>query len=251
MALERQGKQFQMLAQIEYQDPAYPAPFVVPRDLATFRTDLASIPRWFAWLIPGMGTHLPAVLLHDGLVRGPDEPPTHVGPDVDREESDRILRDAMRSLGTPVIRRWVMWTACALATAWSAMTPRWRWRAVVVATVGIVTVLGAIATLDLLDVWDVLPWMGQRVWWQELAGGAFFAVVISFALSLLWGRRWPAGAIAGVGIAFMLHVTALIAVLYGIYWCLETAVSRREGTKASVTKSYFTAPVGPVSVAPQ
>ena len=47
--------------------------------------------------------------------------------DVDREEADRILRDAMASLGTPVVRRWLMWTAVILATAFSTLRPRWRW----------------------------------------------------------------------------------------------------------------------------
>ena len=123
LQLEPDGARFRILRPFGYRDPAYADPFVVPADVATFRTDLASIPWFFAWLVPGLGTHLPAVLLHDGLVVKPGEGQTHVGPEATREEADRILRDAMASLGTPVVRRWLMWTAVILATAFSTLRP--------------------------------------------------------------------------------------------------------------------------------
>ena len=72
LQLEPDGARFRILRPFGYRDPAYADPFIVPADVATFRTDLASIPWFFAWLVPGLGTHLPAVLLHDGLVVGPD-----------------------------------------------------------------------------------------------------------------------------------------------------------------------------------
>src|SRR5690606_28010639 len=108
---------------------------------------------------PGLGTHLPAVLVHDALVVKPDEGKTHEGPDVDREEADRILRDAMASLGTPLVRRWLMWTAVILATALTTITPRWRWAPLVVGTLAVIGILGVLATVDLLDLASVLPWM--------------------------------------------------------------------------------------------
>ena len=37
---------------------------------ADFTTDLASVPMLFTWLVPKSGAHLPAALLHDGLVGG-------------------------------------------------------------------------------------------------------------------------------------------------------------------------------------
>ena len=234
LQLEPDGARFRILRPFGYRDPAYAEPFIVPNDVATFRTDLASIPWFFAWLVPGLGTHLPAVLLHDGLVVGPTEGKTHIGPDVDREEADRILRDAMASLGTPVLRRWLMWTAVILATAFSALRPRWRWAPLVVGTLLLVAALGATATLDLFDVADALPWMADRPWYVEVALGALCAVVVPLAVSVLWGRLWRAGAIAGIALALLLHVTLVVAGIYGIYWALERLVSASEGASPSV-----------------
>lgn len=233
LQLEPDGARFRMLRQLGYQDPRHAEAFVVPADVDAFRTDLASIPWFFAWLVPGIGTHLPAVLVHDALVVKPGEGRTHLGPDVDREEADRILRDAMASLGTPVVRRWLMWTAVTLATAFSAIQPRWRWAPLVVATLLLVAGLGTVATLDLLDVADVLPWMGDRPLGTELLGGALFALLVPAALSVLWGRLWRAGLYAGLALALLLHVTALVAVVYGLYWLLEKAASAPEGASPS------------------
>lgn len=229
LQLEPDGARFRILRQLGYRDPRHAEPFIVPADVRTFRTDLASIPWFFAWLVPGIGTHLPAVLVHDALVVKPGEGKTHLGPDVDREEADRILRDAMASLGTPVVRRWLMWTAVTLATAVSTLRPRWRWVPVVVGTLLLVAALGTAATVDLLDIGDVLPWMGDRPWTAELLGGAVVAVLVPAALSVLWGRLWRAGFYAGLALALLLHVTALVAIVYGLYWLLERAVSANEG----------------------
>ncbi len=233
LQLQPEGARYRLLRAFGYRDPAYQDAFVVPADLDGWRTDLASIPWFFAWLVPGLGTHLPAVLLHDGLVVGRGEDPTHIGPAVDREEADRILRDAMASLGTPVIRRWLMWTATIMATAVSTLRPRAYWIAVVAGTLLAIAALGTVATLDALDVWDVLPWMGARPWFVELASGAVFAVLIPLVLSLLWRRLWAAGAIAGISLALLLHVTAAVCLVGGVYWLAEELVSSREDSSAS------------------
>lgn len=213
---------FKLLRQFAYIDRKYPhEPFVVPRDLINWRTDLASIPRYFTWLIPGLGEHLPAVLLHDGLVVDRGAPREHIGPEVAREEADRILRDAMLELGTPLIRRWLIWTAVVMATAWLDIENRWLWRARWLATVAIIGTLGTIATLDLFGILNVLPWMGHQAWWRELLLGGAFAVVIPFGLALLWGRLWIAAAIFSIAFALLIHVTLIIALLYGFYWGLE------------------------------
>lgn len=235
--LRRDGAAFRIIRPIRYDDPHHDEPFTVPADVDAFRTDLASIPWFFAWLVPGLGSHLPAVLVHDALVLKPGEPRCHIGPDVDREEADRILRDSMADLGTPVVRRWLMWAGVMLATAWTDLRPRWWWRLVVVAGLGGIAVLGAVATADLFDAGGagLLPWMGERPWWAEVLLGGAGAVVVPLAMSALWGRRWRVAAIAGVALAVLLHVTVAVVVVYGLYAAVEWLVSRPvEGSGPSV-----------------
>jgi hypothetical protein len=62
-------------------------------------------------------------------------------------------------------------------------------------------------------VWVVLPWMGDRAGWVEVVGAAAFALIVPPAISVLWRRLWPAGAIAGVALAFLLEVTAVVFAL--------------------------------------
>ena len=242
--IEQVGATYRLVRQFGYRDPGHDGePFIVPDDVDTFTTDLASIPWMFAWLVPGLGTHLPAVLLHDGLVVGRGQPPTHVGPHVDRVEADRILRDAMASLGTPRLRRWLMWTGVTFATCWSDVPSRWWWRVVMPVTLGIVGLLGVLATLDLADVLDVLPWMGDRAWWVEMLSGAGFAMLIPLILSALWLHFWRAGAIAGVALAFLLHVTAAVILVFGIYRVAERLLSASEGTVPDVKQNLKKSPI--------
>ena len=72
--------------------------------------------------------------------------------------------------------------------------------------------------------------MDDRPWWAELLGGSVLAVLIPLLVSTTWGRRWPAGAIVGIALAFLLHVTVVLLVLLGLYWVAESAVSHGEGT---------------------
>lgn len=208
-------------------------PLLVPVDPRTFQSDLTSVPSIFAWLVPRTGRHLPAALLHDGLVGGAviAEP----GVEIDRERADLIFRCAMADTGTGLIRRWLMWTAVTLGTffqgddgGWS-LAQRWRWRLTAGGTILVVTVLGVLATLDLFDVPVPLiggvPWMGDRVWWVELLTGAAGAIVIPMLLALLWGRFRAAGIITGVSLALLLHVTAAVALLTLAYQVAERIVS--------------------------
>ncbi|CAN5804488.1 hypothetical protein BH23ACT2_BH23ACT2_10870 [soil metagenome] len=152
---------FALLEPIGYRDQHHPEPFVVPADAETFRSDLASVPSLFTWLVPRTGIHLPAALLHDGLMAKPGRPRSYRGPQVDRAEADRIFRDAMATLGTSWARRWLIWTAVTLATALTELRPRWRWVPTVVGTVAVIVVLGIVATVDVLGGAEVLPWLGD------------------------------------------------------------------------------------------
>jgi hypothetical protein len=226
--LHREGPlSYRLARRFGYRDAHHAEPFLVPADVASFRTDLTSVPWVFGWLVPGLGTHLPAVLLHDALVSDGD--PTHLGPEVSREEADRVFRDAMRHLGTPLIRRWLIWAGVAVGATWTTARPALYWRTLTVAFFFGLASLGVVTTLDLLDVGWRLPWLGERPWYQELVIGGVLAVLIPVVAALAWGRRWAVGAIGGVALAVLLPPTALVVPAFGVYWTLERLVSRHEG----------------------
>lgn len=208
---------------------------LVPADTRLFRSDLTSVPALFTWLVPKTGAHLPAALLHDGLVGGADdETVSYVSTEghvVDRVMADRVFRDAMADTGTGVVRRWIVWSAVTLATLllgrgvpWPRWTT-WRYRVAVVGTLGLITWLGWCATADLFDVsWPLaveVPWMGDRPWWGELAGGLAVAVLLPVLLGLTWGRFAVAGVVCGVLLAVLLHVTVALLLISGTYVVLE------------------------------
>lgn len=80
---------------------------VVP---AGFRTDLASIPRLFRGLLPQNDKHRLAAVVHDWLCRTAHSRK-------ERARGDRIFREAMKDLGVPAWKRWVMWGAVRSLTA--------------------------------------------------------------------------------------------------------------------------------------
>jgi hypothetical protein len=146
-----------------------------------------------------------------------------------RVEADRVLRDAMADAGTPLIRRWLVWAAVATdtmlsgaGTGWSTALA-WRYRLTAALTVAVIAVLGVVATLDMLDVdgAPALPWMGHRSWPVELVGGLAGAFVVPLVLALLWGRFRIAGAVVGVSLAVLLHVTVALLALTLLYRALE------------------------------
>jgi hypothetical protein len=229
---ENGHEQFAMQRRIAYRD-RHLGELLVPRLTGTFRSDLTSVPALFTWLVPKTGQHLPATLLHDGLIHPPGDV-TYVSTEghvVLRAEADRVLRDAMADAGTALIRRWLVWSAVATATMISGAGTGWsralarRYRATAALTVLVVSVLGVCATLDLFDVHVIgvpeLPWMGDRGWFVELAGGLAGAVVIPLVLALLWGPFRVAGAVVGVSLAVLLHVTVALVGLTAAYRGLE------------------------------
>ncbi len=218
-------ERFSLLTPIAYWDVDHERPHVVPADINNFQSDLTSVPFLFTWLVPRTGAHLLAALLHDGLVGGDHARPTYAGPKVSREQADLIFRRALCSLGISRARSWLMWTAVTLATihaelASRSIRARIRW-GTMAATLVVVMVLGCIATLDLFDLVKIVPWMGDRPWQTELLTGALAATTIPAALSVLWGRLWRAGMIAGIACAWLLHVSALVLALAAGFWALE------------------------------
>lgn len=222
---------FRMRRRIGYRDEEYGA-LLVPDAFGHFPTDLTSVPTLLTWLVPKTGRHLPAALIHDGLISG-----NHMkeyisldGHDVDRAAADRIFRNAMRDSGTGLIRRWLIWSAVTVATITAGVEgPRraLRYRAAAYGSLLVIAVLGVIATLDLVDVLDVLPWMGERPWGLEVVGGAAGAVVFPVLLGLTWGRFRIAGIVDCLAAAFLIHITVLLGVLTLLYQVAERIAERR------------------------
>jgi len=241
---EERAETFSLERRIAYADRQL-GELLVPADVRGWRTDLTSVPGVFTWLVPKTGAHLPAALLHDGLVHGPREAPSYVsteGHTVLRVEAGRIFRDAMADTGTGVVRRWLVWSAVTTwtliqgtGTGWSAAM-RSYYRCVAVATVLAIVYLGYCATFDLVDrsgpVTFALPWMGDRVWWLEVLGGLAGAIVVPLLLCLWWGPFRIAGAVAGLVLAVLLHVTAGIVVITLGYQATEW-LARKSPTLAT------------------
>ncbi|GAB7190905.1 hypothetical protein NUM3379_16120 [Kineococcus sp. NUM-3379] len=204
-------------------------PVVVPADPATFSSDLTSVPRLLTWLVPTTGQHLPASLVHDGLVAAQGEPASYLARrPVDRVTADRVFRDAMRDLGVPWLRRELMWAGVSVATMLTGPPSR-TWRAWVAVSVmaATIAVFGTLATVDLVDLAAPLPWMGRRPWWAEVLNGALAAVVVPLLLAATWGRRRRAGAVAGVGTALVFHATVAVVLVFSAFSAAENLLSRR------------------------
>ncbi|MEY2583270.1 MAG: hypothetical protein QOE09_3119 [Ilumatobacteraceae bacterium] len=216
------AEQWYMERRIAYRDRHFDKPICVPRDRVTFVTDLTSVPLLFTWLVPRTGNHLAAALVHDALT-----PPFSVvdkpdwdGPDkVTQLQADRVFRDAMGDLGTPLLRRWLVWSAVSIPTARLVNKVRGH---LAYASIAAIVVLGWFATLDLFDQGKWLPWMGDRPWTRELLFGGLMAIAIPVVLALLWpkGLR-TAGLVVGIAVAALLHVTVAVAAISAAYQLLE------------------------------
>lgn len=223
--------EFRMQSRIGYKHPQYAEPFVVPGhdQMGTFTTDLTSVPGPFQWLVPVVGAHLPAAIIHDGLIGEGEK--QHEGPNVNREQADDLFRDAMRLSGTRRLRRWLVWTGVSLGTMWDYGRHRFFWRTMIVIYFVVLAGIGLIASLDVIDApwaWAQLPWMGDRPWYVEVATGAVAAVIIPSVLSLTWGSRRTVGRVAGIALALLLHPTLLVGAVTVIYLIAEKFFSRDE-----------------------
>ena len=238
---DRRREQFVLLSSITYHDVAGGRRVTVPAKFNEFRTDLTSVPSWFTWLVPKSGRHLPAALIHDGLVL--DDPAvqtyrTDTGEVIDRIDADRIFRDAMRDSGVDRIRRWLVWSAVSVVSLMVGPRAEWSrakqvyYRAMAALMLGTILWCGTVATLDLLDVsWTSrsLPWMAEGSFGVELVTGLAGSIVIPVLLACLWGRYVREAAIAGVALGALFHVTVAIAVVAGVYQAAEGAGRRLGG----------------------
>jgi hypothetical protein len=236
---EHEREEFKLLQRIRYYDKPLDTTITVPAPMSGFRTDLTSVPAWFTWLVPKSGSHLPAALIHDGLIPDRHGPQTYVSEprrQIDRIDADRIFRDAMVATGVGPVRSWLVWAA--VSTASLVLGPRtgWAWwkrawfAGVVIGTVLAIVYLGMCATADLADrdprfLLD-LGWIVEGPTWREVVTGLAGAVVIPLAASVLWLRWWRVGAITGVALASLVHVTVAVALVAVGYQVVEQLAVR-------------------------
>lgn len=194
--------------------------FLVPTDLTSFTTDLASVPLLAAWLVPRDGRHAPAAILHDALVQGDSTPVV-----ADREDADAIFRDAMRLLGVRFLRRWMMWAAVSMLTMFkTATTSVRRIRTGVLAGICIALLaIGFCSVWDLFDVpmFSVLPWLDDRALGAELVNGAVAAGVCAAVVPLLFWPRPRVGFVAVMALIPLAFPLAGVAVAFGVYLAAE------------------------------
>ncbi len=130
--------------------------FVVPSGTAT---DFASVPRVFVWLLPRYGRYTKAAILHDHLWRN-----LAADGSISWVDADALFRRAMRDLGVPFLRRWLMWAA----VRWAALLKPggrsgwWReaWRVVLLTAVAApIVVPPAAAVVVALAMFYVVEWV--------------------------------------------------------------------------------------------
>lgn len=123
------------------------------------RTDFASVPRIFVWLLPRYGRYTKAAILHDHLWRN-----LATTGQISWVDADATFRRAMRELGVPFLRRWLMWAA----VRWAALlkpggTKGWSeeaWRVVLLSAIALPIALPpAAAIIASLGVFYVLEWV--------------------------------------------------------------------------------------------
>ena len=137
--------------------------FQIPVDTPT---DFASVPRVFTWLLPRYGKYTLAAILHDYLWRS-----MAAEGKMDYIDADGTFRRAMRELGVPFVKRWIMWAA----VRWGALVKphgrrRWMresWRVLLVTILALPLVLPpALVILVFLGIFyliELIAWVPLRV----------------------------------------------------------------------------------------
>jgi hypothetical protein len=137
--------------------------FVVPLEQTT---DFASVPRVFVWFLPRYGRYTKAAILHDYLWNV-EVPAGRIS----RVDADGLFRQAMRELGVPFLRRWIMWAA----VRWGALAkPDGRkdwlaeaWRVLLVTVVALPVVAPAavviLITLPVFYLIELVAWIPLEI----------------------------------------------------------------------------------------
>ncbi|MGI9608105.1 MAG: DUF1353 domain-containing protein [Acidimicrobiales bacterium] len=192
---------------------------VTPTELSD--TDLASVPWPMLWFLPTYGRHTLAALLHDQLVRG-----DHASFDR-RGTADRIFFDALGELEVPLLRRLTMWSAVTVKTRWDTPSPTLWLRQLGMAMWAIAALWGISNAIATVAWWDTGP-VGDFIKAVPPFGwsGLWVSVTLPALAAGLWGRdAWPQGVAAIVPGLFVVPMSFLTAVSYGIYYAFEIVMS--------------------------
>ncbi|KAA8884107.1 DUF1353 domain-containing protein [Nocardia colli] len=134
--------------------------FVIP---AGFRTDFASVPRAFVWLVPRYGAYTRAAILHDYL---------RSSQAVGIADADGIFRRCLRELGVTVPRRWMMWAAVRLASGLRGATPGAliTWALIAVPSVVFLAIPAIVVQIFLVLFWliELLSWGIARLFTRTM-----------------------------------------------------------------------------------
>ncbi|MFD0362396.1 DUF1353 domain-containing protein [Nocardia sp. GCM10030253] len=145
---ELDAKFWRVAAPLAYQGAS--EEFVVPEG---FRTDFASVPRVFVWLIPRYGAYTKAAILHDYL---------HSSGVVGDADADGIFRRALHEAGVSVPRRWMMWAAVRLGSRMRGATPLDIARFVLIA---VLSVPFLVIPAAVVQVFLILFWLVELLFW--------------------------------------------------------------------------------------
>lgn len=187
-------------------------------------TDLGSVPRVFRWLLTSYGAHTPAVLIHDRLI-GWEKPPEGWRDTY----ADRYLRYMLKASDVSWLTRWLMWTAVALRTRWSAPRDRAIQR-IGLALWCLLSIVGiAAAVTSVVGWWLGWPLVPESFTVPAMAGswGSYAAIAVALPIpaSALWGRQAVAGLIAVACAPWVFPPAIIAAIGYGCYRVLDWLTS--------------------------
>jgi Protein of unknown function (DUF1353) len=211
--------QFRLRRAFRYKEPGKPKVYSIREG---DKTDLASVPWPFWWLIASYGRQTKAVLLHDSLV-------TDTTPHAKRREADRLLFVALKESGfgaeterkTSWARNWLMWSAVALFGTMKKYSPLGL-ALFVLHLLVFIGLIGYLAVVDLwpwidrivVNVWHRVDWIVAPVVWAWEGASSLIRWAADF---------WPFGWTPEVW-----QVTAAVGAL-GMLWALHPSVDTRLG----------------------
>lgn len=185
-------------------------------------TDLASVPGPLRWFSNAYGPHTPAALIHDWLIPGGDDPDsiTNSRPKISEEHTDRYFRYMLGSVGVPLFKRQIMWSAVALRTRFSS--PLW-WKKWLVAIWAITSALGITAFVASIV---SKIWLSGTVLGIDATALLIASLIAPFIASLFWGRQYTAGIVAALTAPWLLPAVVFVGVGWLGYRGLEETLGR-------------------------